>query len=133
MSPEQVREEMSAGLGRSPAHPWVSAEVDDVLVGFAKASTWRSRAAYAQTAEVAVYVEDGARGRGVGRALYVALLDELARLGYHLAVGGITLPNEASVRLHEAVGFEHVGTFRECGRKFDAWHDVGFWAKRIGG
>ena len=68
--------------------------------------------------------------RGVGRALYAALLERLRALGYHAAIAGIALPNEGSVRLHEAVGFEYVGTFREVGRKFEAWHDVGFWQLR---
>lgn len=131
MSPEDVRGEMAAASGRTPAYPWYTAELDGRFAGYAKAYTWRSRAAYARTAEVGVYVEEAARRRGVARALYRALLEELARLGYHLAVGGITLPNEASVRLHEACGFEHIGTFQECGWKFGAWRDVGFWARRL--
>jgi phosphinothricin acetyltransferase len=108
-------------------YPWLAAEVDGRFAGYAKAGLWRSREAYALTAEVSVYVEPAFHGRGVGRALYGALIERLRAGGFHTAVGGVTLPNQASVRLHEAMGFRHVGTFREVGRKFDQWHDVGWW------
>lgn len=108
-------------------YPWLAAEVNGAFAGYAKAGQWRTREAYAPTAEVTVYVALDQHRKGVGRALYEALLDRLRRDGFHSAVGGITLPNPGSVGLHEAVGFRHVGTFRECGRKYDAWHDVGWW------
>lgn len=109
-------------------YPWVTAVADDGrFAGYAKAGVWRERAAYAWTPETGIYVERGCQGRGIGRALYRALLDAMRERGFHSAIGGITLPNEASVRLHEAVGFVHVGTVRHAGYKFGAWHDVGFW------
>jgi phosphinothricin acetyltransferase len=111
--------------------PWLVIEDAGEVVGFAKAGTWRDRAAYAWTAETGVYLADGARGRGLGRQVYVALLDELARRGFRSAVAGITLPNDPSVALHLSLGFEPVGTVRDAGWKMGAWRDVGFWQKRF--
>ncbi|MCA9305767.1 MAG: N-acetyltransferase [Phycisphaerales bacterium] len=111
----------------SVMYPWVTAEAGGRFAGFAKAGLWREREAYAKTVESAVYVERGMEGRGVGRALYGVLLDELRKRGFHTVVAGATMPNEGSVRLHESVGFEFVGRFREVGRKMGAWHDVGWW------
>ncbi len=111
--------------------PWFVIEDAGRVVGFAKAGTWRDRAAYAWTAETGVYLADGARGRGFGRRVYVAMLDELVARGFRSAVAGITLPNDPSVALHLALGFEPVGTFRDAGWKMGAWRDVGFWQKRF--
>jgi phosphinothricin acetyltransferase len=111
--------------------PWLVIEDAGQVAGFAKAGTWRDRAAYAWTAETGVYLAEGARGRGLGRRVYVALLDELARRGFRSAVAGITLPNDASAALHVALGFEPVGTFRDVGWKRGAWRDVAFWQKRF--
>ena len=109
-------------------YPWVTATTENgTFAGYAKAGVWRERAAYNWTPETGIYIAPGAQGKGLGKALYRALLDELRARGFHSAIGGITLPNEASVRLHEAVGFVHVGTVRHAGWKFGAWHDVGFW------
>lgn len=109
-------------------YPWVTATLDDgTFAGFAKAGMWRERAAYNWTPEVSIYMVPEARGKGLGKALYRALLDELRLRGFHSAIGGATLPNEASARLHESVGFVHVGTVKHAGWKFGAWHDVGFW------
>jgi phosphinothricin acetyltransferase len=113
--------------------PWVVADVrtgpgrSGSILGYAKAGTWRDRAAYRWTVETGLYVAHDARGRRIGTALYGALLDACRAGGYRTAVAGITLPNEASVRLHERLGFRAVGVFREVGFKLDAWHDVGFW------
>lgn len=107
--------------------PWLAAEVDGAFAGYCKAGTWRERDAYRGTVETGIYVVDALRGRGVGRALYAELFRRLRAGGFHIAVAGITLPNDASVRLHEALGFKLVGVFHTVGRKFDAWHDVGFW------
>lgn len=85
------------------------------------------RVAYKPAAEATVYVAEHARGRGVGKALYLVLLPALAKRGYHTVFGAITLPNPGSVALHEAVGFTHIGVFREIGRKFGRYHDVGWW------
>lgn len=78
-----------------------------------------------------VYVAPEVRGTGVGRALYAALLPELARRAFHAAFAGIALPNPVSVGLHESVGFEPLGIYREVGFKFDRWHDVGWWQRLL--
>ncbi len=115
-----------------PRHPYlVSEDEDGAVVAYAKAGVWRERAAYAQTAEVGIYVREGLQRRGIGRPLYLALIEACRAAGLHTLVGGITLPNDASVRLHEACGFVRVATFKEVGRKFDAWHDVGFWQRLL--
>jgi phosphinothricin acetyltransferase len=108
-------------------YPWLCAEIEGRFAGYAKAGVWRTREAYAPTAEVTVYIEPEFHRRGVGRALYAELLDRLRAAGFHSAVGGITLPNEGSVRLHQAMGFRHVGTFCEVGWKFEQWHDTDWW------
>jgi phosphinothricin acetyltransferase len=103
--------------------PWLVLE-DGVVAGYAYAGAHRERAAYRWSVDVTVYVGADHRRRGVGRALYGALLPMLRHLGYFKAYAGITLPNPGSVGLHEAVGFESVGTYRGVGHKYDAWHDV---------
>jgi phosphinothricin acetyltransferase len=111
-------------------HPWVGLEEEGALAGFAYATEFRPRAAYDLTCETTVYLRDGAAGRGLGRALYGALLDAVDAGGFHRALAVITLPNDASVALHEHLGFERVGVLDQAGRKFDRWHDVGFWLRR---
>jgi L-amino acid N-acyltransferase YncA len=111
----------------SLTHPWLVSERDGAVAGYAYGAPHRSRAAYRWTVEVTVYVDERLKRSGVGRELYGALLPLLARQRYHLAVAGITLPNDASVALHEAMGFEPVGVYREIGHKLGAWHDVGWW------
>jgi L-amino acid N-acyltransferase YncA len=111
------------------SHAWVVLEEDGRVCGYAYGGPFRSRAAYRWACEVSVYVELGRRRTGAGRALYTALLERLTRRGYRTAVAGMTLPNDASVGLHRAMGFEPVGAYREIGHKLDAWHDV-FWAQR---
>jgi phosphinothricin acetyltransferase len=109
------------------AHVWLVAVDDGAVLGYAYASEHRAREAYRFAVDVAVYVAPGAQGRGVGRGLYGALLPALAERGFRSACAGITLPNEASVRLHEAMGFEPVGVYRHIGFKAGAWRDVGWW------
>jgi phosphinothricin acetyltransferase len=113
-------------------YPWLVAEVDGAFAAYAKATRWRDRAAYSRTTETTVYVAPAHQGKGVGRAIYTQLLDTLRMRGFRTAIGGITLPNPASVRLHESLGFRHVGTFRGVGCKFGRWHDVGFWQVDFG-
>ncbi len=112
-------------------YPWLVAEHDGALAGFAYAGAHRVRAAYRWAVEVSVYVGAGHRRQGVGRRLYEALLPLLERQGLTLAIAGITLPNEASVALHEAVGFEPVGVYRRVGFKAGDWRDVGWWQHRL--
>src|SRR5690348_11945801 len=113
------------------AHVWLVAELDGAVVGFASASEHRSRAAYRWAADVTVYVAPPAARRGVGRALYEALLARLRSQGFRSACAGIALPNDASVALHEALGFERVGIYRNIGYKAGAWRDVGWWQLQL--
>lgn len=114
-----------------PHYPYLVAEADGQVVGYAYASEHRTRSAYRTSIDVTVYVAPGAQRRGIARSLYARLLPAAAGLGYHAAFAGIVLPNEASVGLHESMGFEQVGIYREVGRKFDAWHDVGWWQRLL--
>lgn len=109
--------------------PFLVAQAAGVPVGFAYASKWKGRCAYRYSAETTVYVESGHWRRGLGKALYMTLLDLLQRSGCHAAIGGIALPNESSIRLHERLGFTQVAQFREVGFKFDKWIDVGYWQR----
>lgn len=111
----------------SARYPWLVAEVDGVVAGYAYASPHRERAAYRWAAESAVYVGADHRGRGVGRRLYTVLFDLLARQGIRTVCAGVTLPNDASVALHEGCGFAPVGVYRRIGYKHGRWHDVGWW------
>lgn len=110
-------------------HAWLVAEEGGRVVGYAYGGPFKARAAYRFSCEVSVYVELGRRRTGAGRALYEELFTRLAARGYHTAVAGMTQPNDASVGLHTALGFEPVGTYRRIGWKHNAWHDVA-WAQR---
>ena len=103
----------------------------DVVVGYAYASRHRERPAYRWSVDVTVYLLPAERGRGTGRALYDTLLAAVTELGYVSAFAGITLPNEASVALHEALGFRPVGVFARAGFKQGRWHDVGWWQRTL--
>jgi L-amino acid N-acyltransferase YncA len=111
----------------SATHQFLVAEEGGEVVGYAYACRWQERPAYDWAVEVSVYVDSTHTGEGVGRALYVELLDRLRGQGFHVAVAGITLPNPASVALHERMGFEPIGALRQVGWKLGAWHDVGYW------
>jgi L-amino acid N-acyltransferase YncA len=110
-------------------HAWVVLEHDGRVVGYAYGGQFNSRAAYRWSCEVSVYLERGRRRTGGGRALYDALFARLAERGFRTAVAGMTLPNDASVGLHRAMGFEPVGTYRRIGWKHNTWHDVA-WTQR---
>lgn len=107
-------------------HPWLVA-VNGGVVGYAYAARHRERAAYAWSVDASAYVAEEWQGRGVGRALYETLVNDLRGRGFVTAFAGITLPNEASVALHEGVGFEPIGVFSAVGYKLGRWHDVGWW------
>lgn len=113
-------------------HPWLAAEEGGEILGYAYACRHRERAAYRWSVEVSVYVAGSARRRGVGRALYRALFARLRRQGFVNAFAGITLPNRASVALHESLGFVPVGVYRGIGFKAAQWRDVGWWALVLG-
>jgi phosphinothricin acetyltransferase len=115
----------------SERYPWLVAERDGAIAGYAYGTVHRTRRAYRWVVEVTVYVDARRHRTGVGRGLYQALLPLLARQRLQVAVAGITLPNDASVALHESLGFQPVGIYRDFGYKFGAWHDVGWWQARL--
>ena len=130
--PVTADELVEAWRAREGRYPWFVAEEVGEVVGYAKAGTWRERAAYAWTCEVGLYVADAARGRGHGGALYRALIPELARRGFRSAIAGMTLPNPASEALHARLGFVPVGVVRDAGYKHGRWHDVAFFQLVLG-
>jgi len=107
--------------------PWLVLQVDGTLAGYAYATKWRVRPAYRHSVESTVYLDKDCTGRGLGRVLYGALLDELRKRELRLVIGGIAQPNAGSVGLHEALGFRKVAHFSEVGMKFGRWVDVGYW------
>jgi L-amino acid N-acyltransferase YncA len=111
--------------------PWLVLDDEGVVAGYAYAGRHRERAAYAWAVDTAVYIGDGYRGRGVGRSLYHALFGLLKLQGYFKACAGITMPNPASVALHEATGFRLVGLYRGIGYKKGAWHDVAWYEAEV--
>jgi L-amino acid N-acyltransferase YncA len=117
-TPAQIAERMRA------AHAWLVAEVDGVVVGYAYGARHRERPAYRWAADVAIYLSEAHRGRGIGRNLCGRLIERLATAGLRTLCAGVTQPNDASNGLHEALGFEPVGTYRRIGWKNGAWHDV---------
>ena len=110
---------------------WLVAEIDRVVVGYAYGTQHRERPAYRWSVEVSAYVDAKYHRRGVGRALYDALFIDLADRGFCTAFAGITLPNEASVALHTRMGFTPIGVFCSIGWKFERWHDVAWFQRRL--
>lgn len=111
--------------------PWLLQENDGVIEGYAYATKWRVRSAYRFSVEVSVYLLPEARGQGVGSNLYERLLEQLGKLGVHAVIGGIALPNDASIKLHEKLGFKKVAHFERVGYKKERWVDVGYWQKML--
>jgi len=128
-------DELRTAFGDSEARfPWfVTLAADGSVAGYAKAGTFRARAAYQWTTETGIYLAPAHCGRGLGEPLYRTLLDALRTRGFHSAIGGIALPNTASVRLHERLGFVAAGVIQQAGWKFAKWHDLGFWQLRLAG
>jgi len=128
-SVEEMRLRIESTLARLP---WLVAEdLHGAVSGYAYASRHRERPAYQWSVDTSAYVRHDVRHTGVGKALYGALLEKLAAQGYFQAFAGIALPNAASVALHESVGFQHLGTYRDVGFKNGTWHDVGWWQRRL--
>lgn len=107
--------------------PWLICEIDQIVAGYVYASPHRSRSAYQWSVDVSVYIHTEYRRRNMGKALYTTLLELLKHQGYTNAFAGITLPNPASVRLHESIGFKQLGIYENVGYKLGHWHDVGWW------
>ncbi|HCS55647.1 arsinothricin resistance N-acetyltransferase ArsN1 family B [Rubinisphaera sp.] len=111
--------------------PWLVAEVEGQVAGYAYAGSFRTRSAFRFTAEVTVYLDLKYAGQGLGTKLYADLFAKLKESGIHVVIGGISLPNESSVALHEKFGMEKVAHFKEVGYKFNQWIDVGFWQRML--
>jgi L-amino acid N-acyltransferase YncA len=111
----------------SRTHPWLVAEIDGEVVGYAYGSHHHERAAYRWSAEVTVYISAAHHRRGVGRVLYDALFSLLKRQGVYELCAGVTLPNDASVGLHESLGFRPIGVYRDVAFKLGRWYSVGWW------
>jgi L-amino acid N-acyltransferase YncA len=127
LDPPTVKE-MQKRIMKTLEHwPWLVCERRGKLLGYAYGSQHRERAAYQWSVDVSVYIQARVRRLGVGRALYRSLFALLALQGIYHAYAGITLPNPASVGLHESLGFQPVGVYRRVGYKLGAWHDVGWW------
>ncbi|MEM7010977.1 MAG: N-acetyltransferase family protein [Verrucomicrobiota bacterium] len=106
---------------------YVAEKNDGKVIGYACAKKWQTRCAYKNSVEFSIYLDVEQRRRGLGTQLYEALIAESKHRGYHTAIGGVSMPNEASVRLHEKLGFKKVAHYSEVGRKFGKWIDVGYW------
>lgn len=127
-APDEMRARMEAG---ADLYPWLAAEEDGALLGYAYAAPFRTRHAYRFTVETTVYLRAEAQGRGVGRRLYEPLLGLLERQGFTQAIAAIALPNAASIGLHEKIGFRHAGTYGRVGFKLGRWWDVGLWQRAL--
>jgi len=114
-----------------PTYPWLVAETDGVVIAYAYAARFRERWAYRFTVETAIYVAPDRQRQGIGRELYMALIRTLSTQGYTQALATIALPNEASIDMHEAVGFQRAGVWRGVGFKDGAWRDVGLWQRPL--
>lgn len=119
----RIQEILAASL------PWLVIEQSGRVVGYAYASKWKARSAYRYSVETSVYLQHGIAGKGLGSQLYQALFDALKARGFHVAIGGIALPNEASIALHEKFGMQKVAHFEQVGFKLGQWIDVGYWQK----
>lgn len=108
-------------------YPYLVYEEEGQVLGYAYVGEFRSRVAYRQTGETSIYLHPEATGRGIGKRLLKALLDEARKMEFHVLIGVITIPNDVSVALHEQFGFKQAGCFHEVGRKFNRWLDVGYW------
>jgi phosphinothricin acetyltransferase len=128
-TPETMAQRIAAAQRR---HAWLVLEQDGRVAGYAYGGVFNPRPAYRWSCEVSIYIELGRRRSGAGRLLYEDLLARLAARGYRMAVGGMTLPNEASVGLHRAMGFEPVGVFQRIGFKHGRWHDVAWMQRPLG-
>ena len=128
--PEEIARRMAEGDGY---YPWLAAcdGESGAVLGYAYACAFRTRPAYRFSVETTVYVADDAHRRGIGTLLYRTLLPVLEAQGYAQAIAAITLPNQASVTLHERLGFRQVGAYEKVGFKFREWRTVGLWQRAL--
>jgi phosphinothricin acetyltransferase len=123
------REEWFSHFGESGRHQCFIADRDGIAIGWASSHRFKDRSAYDTSVETSIYLAPGTGGKGIGRKLYGALFEALANEDVHRAFGGIAQPNEASVAIHKSMGFTHVGTYQEVGRKFGKFWDVAWYQK----
>ena len=107
--------------------PWLVFEVENEVIGYAYATDWKSRSAYRYSAETTVYLKSDDLGKGIGSILYQELIKEMKSLSYQTLIGGIALPNNSSIALHEKMNFKKVAHFQQIGFKLNQWVDVGYW------
>lgn len=119
----RIHRVQSAGL------PWLVAEEDRKILGYAYATPWKERIGYRFSVEITVYLDKNCTGRGIGSQLYAELFAQLEKAGVRSAVGGVALPNDASVALHEKFGMRKVAEFEKIGLKFDRWLNVAYWQR----
>jgi len=115
----------------SSQYPYLVYEENGKVVGYAYATQWKTRSAYRYSAENTIYLHPDAKGKGIGSVLFQKFLMEIKNTNLHVLVGGIALPNAASVALHEKFGFKKIGQFEEIGFKFGKWIDVGYWELKL--
>lgn len=127
----QRNEKWMSHYAHSGRHRLLVADKDGQVVGYSSSSQLRVKAAYDTSVETSIYLSADAHGEGIGSQLYEALFDAIAQEDVHRAYAGITLPNEASIAIHEKFGFKQVGLFREVGRKFGRYWDVAWYEKTI--
>ena len=130
--PVSIEEMKSRIIDITDSLPWLVSEEQGNVFVFAYASKWNSRCAYKFSVESTVYLSAGLTGQGKGRPLYEALILDVRSRSLHTVIGGVALPNPASVALHEKMGFKKVAHFKEVGWKFDRWIDVGYWELVLG-
>jgi phosphinothricin acetyltransferase len=128
VSPAEMAKRIEGVLEK---HDWLVHERDGDVLGYAYAGRFRERAAYRFITESTIYLRNGLQGQGLGAPLYRALIERILALGYTSLIGGIALPNDASVRLHESLGFDKVAHYRRVGFKFERWIDVGSWQLEV--
>ena len=127
-TPDEMRARIAKLEGR---FPWLVADDEGRVLGYAYADRFRDRTAYRWAVETTVYIAEGAQRRGVGRLLYARLLECLRAQGFTQAIAAISLPNDASVKLHELAGFRRAGVYRQVGWKLGRWVDVGLWQAEL--
>lgn len=131
--PESVADFVAEWRDTHAAYPWYVATESNELIGYTRTSKWKGRCAYAWAAETSIYLDPAWHRKGVGRALYQRLIRTMSAQGYRSLLGGVTIPNPASERLHESLGFRRVAHLVRMGWKFNRWHDVVYYELTLGG
>ncbi len=126
--------EMTARIARitGAGYPFYTALCGGEVAGYCNLHEFNSKQAFCRTAEISIYLHPDMQGHGLGSALMGRLIGGLDPEAFHTIIAGITLPNAASVAIHEKFGFKQVGYMKETGRKFDRWYDVGYWQLLLG-